>query len=431
MTYKFTLYTNPYNEESLIAIFPDIPFWFVFRKDVHVRDLNAIIERLFESLYITQDMSQGLSSLLGRKAVTIVVETTRECNLRCRHCYLNAGAPRVSELKLNEFKSVFSSMREYYRDSHIIVWLMGGEPFLRFDILQIIESALYYNFEVGIVTNGTISDVETLSTISKLGVTVSISIDGQRRAHDWLRGEGSFAKAIHFLDQAIALGIDVEVNYVLHMGNVNDLIHIAKLLYDKQVKRLSVNDLVLVGRSVHTKDTPRPLPYMKYFQTIFELAEQFPYFLDLIKDSHFARLVASVVLGLRREPIVFNASNIYIASDGSVFPGNYWAELPDMILGNIRQSPLSKIIEEANERFSAISLESSCLQCDVRYFCAGGRLAETFANLHLKPEVNHIPKHPRCQDLHQGLIALLGMVPAYPKVVNEFVAAFLRGGKYV
>lgn len=61
------------------------------------------------------------------------IRLTKGCNLRCPHCYVNAGLPLENELTLKEIKSVIDQLAKL---KVFYVFYTGGEPFIRKDIVE-------------------------------------------------------------------------------------------------------------------------------------------------------------------------------------------------------------------------------------------------------------------------------------------------------
>ncbi len=57
--------------------------------------------------------------------------TTKECHLKCRHCYRDAGDRHADELTLTEGKRLIEGIA---KAGFKILILSGGEPLLRPDI---------------------------------------------------------------------------------------------------------------------------------------------------------------------------------------------------------------------------------------------------------------------------------------------------------
>lgn len=73
------------------------------------------------------------------------------CNLRCPHCYLDAGKKAEDELTTNECFLLIDEMKALGTEMLI---LTGGEPLLRKDIYDIAEYASQRDIWVVMGTNG-------------------------------------------------------------------------------------------------------------------------------------------------------------------------------------------------------------------------------------------------------------------------------------
>ncbi len=63
---------------------------------------------------------------------------TQKCNLRCPHCYMEAGRPATRELTTEECLALIDEMQALGTEMLI---LTGGEPLLRKDIFDIARYA--------------------------------------------------------------------------------------------------------------------------------------------------------------------------------------------------------------------------------------------------------------------------------------------------
>ncbi|MGH7544561.1 MAG: radical SAM protein, partial [Gemmatimonadota bacterium] len=81
---------------------------------------------------------------------------TRLCNLKCVHCYIEAGPLKKGELKgelsTEECLRVVDGIAEVNPNALLI--LTGGEPLLRKDVFQIARYASDRGFWVVVGTNG-------------------------------------------------------------------------------------------------------------------------------------------------------------------------------------------------------------------------------------------------------------------------------------
>ena len=113
---------------------------------------------------------------------------TRECNLKCGHCYINAADKKLSnELTTAEGKKLIDQICEV---SHPLLVLSGGEPLLRQDIFELISYGSSKGLKMGLGSNGSLIDENVARKLKEAGIaTVSISIDSHIPAqHDDFRG---------------------------------------------------------------------------------------------------------------------------------------------------------------------------------------------------------------------------------------------------
>ena len=81
---------------------------------------------------------------------------TRECNMKCSHCYINATEKKLdNELTTKEGKNL---MDQIYQVSSPLLILSGGEPLLRQDIFELIEYGSKKGLKMGLGSNGYLID---------------------------------------------------------------------------------------------------------------------------------------------------------------------------------------------------------------------------------------------------------------------------------
>ncbi|NOZ20039.1 MAG: radical SAM protein [Planctomycetes bacterium] len=182
---------------------------------------------------------------------TYYFDVTTLCNLRCDMCYLRDVLNKKVEggaLTNEEFLHIID------RDCIRRVNLIGGEPFLRKDLPELLNE-----FERrGVVcdaftTNGTLVTEERAAQIARLvsrGLMSSItfSIDGPGPIHDHIRGKGTFDKATEGLqilrDHLLRVGGGAENHLVLNSVICAENYEVVDNVAD-MAKRLGVNNICL------------------------------------------------------------------------------------------------------------------------------------------------------------------------------------------
>jgi radical SAM protein with 4Fe4S-binding SPASM domain len=155
----------------------------------------------------------------------IVWNLTYQCNLKCKHCYENAGQKRP-ELTTDEAKQVLDILSKVSGIGLPALSLSGGEPLARRDFFELAAYAKKHVGYVSIASNGTLITQDNAKRIKDAGVDyVEISIDGAMpRVHDEFRGTpGSFERAIEGVKNSLEEGIDTGIATVLHENNVGEL----------------------------------------------------------------------------------------------------------------------------------------------------------------------------------------------------------------
>ena len=108
------------------------------------------------------------------------------CNLHCTHCYwwLNRKNEN-NEMGAEKWREIIK--KTFKKQRIFVVTLVGGEPTLRPDIIQVFCEEMPKR--VCVVTNGT----HPLKRFDNL-YFYWISLDGTEKVHDSIRGEGSYSK---------------------------------------------------------------------------------------------------------------------------------------------------------------------------------------------------------------------------------------------
>ncbi len=123
-----------------------------------------------------------------------VISPTMACNLRCYGCY--AGEYTKEGLPYSVLQRVLNEARSL--GIHFIV-ISGGEPFIRKDLLDLLEEFDDIYFQI--YTNGTLIDAEMAKKLSKLGNALPcISVEGFEQETDKRRGTGTFARIMNAMD---------------------------------------------------------------------------------------------------------------------------------------------------------------------------------------------------------------------------------------
>lgn len=216
---------------------------------------------------------------VAKTPVSMDLEITSRCNLRCRYCYyFDNTAVSYSDLPTEAWLKFFAELGEC---AVLNVTLQGGEPFMRSDLRELVNGIVDNRMRFSILTNGTLIDDEMAEFLARTGRCdrIQVSIDGScPQVHDASRGEGSFEKAIRGLRAVQAHGIPVDVRATISRYNVDDLENIARFLLEElNIPSFGTNAAGFLGTCRRNADDVMLSleQRMAAMQTLQQLAEKY------------------------------------------------------------------------------------------------------------------------------------------------------------
>jgi len=160
--------------------------------------------------------------------IRVYFETTRFCNLSCRHCFNSSGKKGKGEMTTDQMVKSLVGMR----DDHIFdVRFTGGEFTMRPDWHEILRAGVDLGLAISVNTNSVFENQRVLDRLASLDLPqITLSIDGNREHHDFLRGEGNFDKAIANLKTLHEKGSNLRTNTVVTQHSLADMQEIIELV---------------------------------------------------------------------------------------------------------------------------------------------------------------------------------------------------------
>ena len=178
----------------------------------------------------------------------VVWNITRNCNLKCVHCYNDSGAgKKCNDASTEEAKAVLDDLAAFGIPS---VLFSGGEPFMRHDLFELIKYATDKGLRAVISTNGTLITPEAAARIKEYGVSyVGISLDGIGEINDKFRGvDGAFDRTVEGIKNCQAVGQRIGLRLTLTKRNVADLEALFDFFEQYGIERACFYHLVPSGR---------------------------------------------------------------------------------------------------------------------------------------------------------------------------------------
>ena len=327
----------------------------------------------------------------------VVWNFTNLCNLRCKHCYQNAGEAQLSkELTLEEKLRVIDQIDEMGMP---LIALSGGEPTIHPDFIPVVREGARRGIYMAVATNGIrFADEEFAKKAIEAGLRyVEISLDSTNpEKHDEFRGvKGAWRKTVEGIKNVVRLGegkVSTGIAMTLTKLNLDEVESMVRLGEELGVTRVIFFNFVPTGRgrealeldlSPEEREEALKRIYREATRSSVQVVSTAPQLARVswqmsggsdVLPTHFTmpksktlRAVAEFIGGC-------GAGRIYMAiqPDGIVTPCVF---LP-IPVGDLRKEKLRDIWEKSkviNDLKDKDLLKPPCGECEYRYVCGGCR----------------------------------------------------------
>lgn len=329
---------------------------------------------------------------------------TKRCNLKCAHCYLDAGELEgAADITTIRAKSVIDEILGLSPAAMLI--LTGGEPLLRSDIYEISGYASNLGLTVVVGTNGALLDDTIVKKLKDSGVKgVGVSVDSPTPAyHDRFRGlSGAWEKTMNGLDALRSAGLDFQIQFTVTKENRGGLRAIIELAHKKGARAINIFFLVCTGRGQNVTDLT-PSEYEAVLAEIVTAASEYDGRI-MVRARCAPHLVRVAGLADPDGPLskgftsgcIAGTGYLRITPEGRVTPCPYipvTASTPE-----INTKSLKDIWESGAEFVKLRSKEyhGRCFDCEFIETCGGCRARSLAANKDLMGE------DPWCEYVPRG-----------------------------
>ena len=314
---------------------------------------------------------------------TLQLHITGECNCRCRHCYIEEHSNQISTRDIEKIILQYLDFVAHFRmktGDDIIprLFITGGEPFCHNDIGGVFSLMEEYSDRIKfrLLSNGTLFSNCMLEKLKKTdGISVQVSIDGDRNSHDLLRGEGNFDRVLKGIDMLSLNGIPSIVSFTAHRDNFRSFPEVARICRDHKVNVLWSDRYIPFNSASPVKALTKE--ETEEYVNILQLEKQNPANAAAhltIKNDRALQFLASGTYPYRCTAGQFSAA---IDERLNVFP----CRRLNIPCGNLKESSLTDIYENSDGfnyvRKAAIPPE--CKGCQHAAYCRGGAKCRSFA----------------------------------------------------
>ena len=221
----------------------------------------------------------------------VVWETTRACQLACKHCRAVAQKMRdPRELTTDEAKRLLDDI---YAMGNPVLVLSGGDPLERPDLFELIEYGTKRGLRVSITPSATPRVTrEAIARAKQAGLARwAFSLDGSHAGiHDKFRGTpGSFDLTVQAIRWLQDLQLPLQINTTVSRDNLGDLEEMASLVERLQAVLWSVFFLIPTGRG-QLRDMISPEEHEQVLNWLYELSQRVPFDIKTTEAHHYRRV---------------------------------------------------------------------------------------------------------------------------------------------
>jgi radical SAM protein with 4Fe4S-binding SPASM domain len=348
------------------------------------------LRSLFTNDDLMHEAEERVLSSYKKKGISSVIWTvTYSCNLRCKHCYENAGEPLNNELNTSEALKVIEELKNIGRP---LLFISGGEPLLRSDIYTILSESVKAGMRVILSSNGTLINSEVADRLADTHIHyVTLSLYGPEKFHDrYTRIKGSYRKTLNAFKLLVERGIRVGIKSIVNRETMGYIKYLFGLARDLGINLVYICDFIPVGRGRYieslklSNDEWRRVMDMlideillnDYYDGIEIDIGAHPstaiYTLNKLKDKGIDVSKALEKMSVKRENPV-GQGFISISPEGDILLSNF---LPNVRLGNVKRDRLEDVVKNPLYRRLGDSdnFKGICEKCQYRHLCGGCRV---------------------------------------------------------
>ena len=294
----------------------------------------------------------------------VIFSITNRCNLRCKMCDIPSGT--IEELSTEQWMNVIKDAS--CLGAQTIVF-SGGEPLLREDLFKLISFTRKNNLSACITSNGHLINELVAQSLHVSGANVvNISIEGSRQTHDYLRGSGSFDKALAGLENLIKYKIESTIASTVSRYNYKDLLNLLELAKDYGSTTVRLQPF----NAIFLKDAGRKSEFLIDKRDIQELDKIIRDFINLSKEY---KISVNPMGYLLKIPVYLSGKNFYpdncgalwyscpINPNGDLFP--CWIEgANNKLIGNVKKESLHELwLSEKRMKMVNSIIRDGCKGC--------------------------------------------------------------------
>ena len=326
---------------------------------------------LYDKNFIIKKYSPEMHTFNNLKLAWL--EITQGCNLKCVHCYEgNFHIQSKNKLNLQKWKNIIDQLA-LLRVERVVV--IGGEPTINKDIIEILKYLKSKNIPTTLFTNAFFQDEELRKVIVENNIRLKISLYGHNsNVHDSITTvSGSFDRLIENIKYFSKNSVDISIAVTLMKENENYVNEIEAFIKSLGIQQYKFD----VIRQVYCGTQYKHIPTKQEIKN-FSLRRK-PNFTTNKKyfDTYFNKNTCWY-------------GKLVVTEEGNILPCVF---ARNIILGDSNRQTLKDIIESPQTEkywYMDYSKINVCKDCEYRFACTDCR------PLAFSKEGNIFEKNLRC-----------------------------------
>lgn len=190
----------------------------------------------------------------GRQITYLRLAVTDRCNLRCQYCMPEKGIDIVARKELLSFREMYRIARVLSEMGVDKIRLTGGEPFVRKDFVNFLESLSFNDKlkEINITTNGALiaKHIPLLEKIKINAVNLSLDSLDQKKFFQITRRD-VFQEVWGTYQQLLQSNLSLKLNVVIQSGvNTDEIIDFIALTKKDKVAVRFIEEMPFNGKGL-------------------------------------------------------------------------------------------------------------------------------------------------------------------------------------
>lgn len=199
-----------------------------------------------------------LTDKFGRKISYLRLAVTDRCNLRCQYCMPSHGIDIVDRKDLLSYKEMYRITRVLSELGVNKVRLTGGEPFVRKDFVNFLESLSFNDKldEINITTNGALIS-NHIGKLEELNINaINLSIDSlKKEKFAKITRRDVFSNVYDTFEKLEKSNLKLKLNVVVQSGfNTDEIIDFVELSKEKDIAVRFIEEMPFNGNGQRPMD---------------------------------------------------------------------------------------------------------------------------------------------------------------------------------